>query len=160
MEFLGGISMKKAIGLGFLALLAVVALGAASEVPPTAAGYYQQALESYLGGDYDQAILLDTKSLQVDPGSTKAKALLSVLVSEKETAGKTVIWIGGQPTLVEKKVPAAPPAPVIQREIIRTERLDQAKLQELENRIQTVALLMEKGTAAQYAELEIGRAHV
>lgn len=126
------------------------------EAPKTANDYYQSALQAYLAGDFDQAILWNSKALQVDPQDKKAGALLSILVSEKETANKTVIWIGGKPSVVEDQT--APPltqAPVtvFKEKESRPAPVDSRKLQELETRVQTVAFIMERDSFNQYREL-------
>ncbi len=45
---------------------------------------------------------MDTKALQLNPTFPKAEGLLSILISEKDTARKTVIWIGGKPATLEQ----------------------------------------------------------
>ncbi len=57
---------------------------------------YHQALAAYLGGKYDQAILLTAKSLEKDPNDKNSKNLLEKLTVEKDRSRKTVIWIGGK----------------------------------------------------------------
>lgn len=126
------------------------------EAPKTVNDYYQSALQSYLTGDFDEAILWDSKALQVDPQDKKASALLSILVSEKDTANKTVIWIGGKPSVVEN-VPANPvsqvPVTIFKDRGSRPAAVDSKKMQELETRVQTVAFLMERDSFNQYREL-------
>lgn len=126
------------------------------EAPKTANDYYQSALQAYLAGDFDQAILLDSKALQTDPQDKKAEALLSILVSEKDAANKTVIWIGGKPTLAgNEPINPVPQVPVtiFKDKVSRPAGADSGKLKELEARIQTVAFLMERETFSQYREL-------
>lgn len=133
------------------------ALGAQTvEAPKTVNDYYQSGLQSYLAGDFDQAILWDSKALQLDPQDKKAASLLSILVSEKDTANKTVIWIGGKPSLVQDVNPNPQPvAPVtiIKENAPRAVGTESRKLQELETRVQTVAFLMERDSFNQYREL-------
>jgi hypothetical protein len=132
---------------------------AASAVKTGASGYYQQALEAYLAGDYDQAILLDSRAIAADPKSVKATALLNVLVTEKDQAGKTVIWIGGKPAPVQKVEKKKSPAPVIivKKFIQGLSQADQDKLKELEDRVQTVGLLMEKESQGRFKVLTDGQ---
>jgi TolA-binding protein len=54
---------------------------------------YQQALDTYLSGDYDQAILLAAKSVEADPQNQKAQNLLTLLTNEKKDIGKYEIWL-------------------------------------------------------------------
>lgn len=61
---------------------------------------YHKALNFYLDGNYDQAILFAAESVEKDPGNEKSKNLLSVLTSEKEQEGQTVIWLAGKPVFV------------------------------------------------------------
>jgi hypothetical protein len=126
------------------------------EVPKTVNDYYQSALQSYVAGDFDQAILWDSKALQVDPQDKKAQDLLSILVSEKDTANKTVIWIGGKPTVVENAPSnniSQVPVTVFKEKSTRPVATDSRKVQELETRVQTVAFLMERDSFNQYREL-------
>lgn len=142
--------------LGLVWSWAALAVAQTVEVPKAANDYYQSALQAYLAGDFDQAILLDSKALQADPQDKKAGDLLSLLVSEKDTANKTVIWIGGKPTVVgNEPVNPAPQAPitVFREKPSRRPGVDDGKLKELETRIQTVAFLMERDSASQYREL-------
>ncbi len=136
-------------------------LAQALELPKSANDYYQSALQSYLTGDFDQAILWDSKALQIDPQDKKAGELLSLLVSEKDMANKTVIWIGGKPTVVEQGTAnAAPQAPVtlFKERMVRSPSTDDRKLAELETRVQTVAFLMERDSFSQYRELSSAQA--
>ncbi len=145
--------------LGFvgLAWFGMTVAGAQTvEAPGTNNDYYQSALQAYLAGDFDRAILLDTKALQADPQDKKAGALLDILVSEKDTANRTDIWIGGKPTLSgNEPAKAAPQTPVtvFKEKPGRPASVDDVKLKELEARIQTVAFLMERDSASQYREL-------
>jgi len=54
---------------------------------------YQQALDTYLNGDYDQAILLAAKSVEIDPKNQKAQNLLMLLTNEKKDIGNYEIWL-------------------------------------------------------------------
>jgi hypothetical protein len=119
-----------------------------------ATDYYQNALQAYLTGDYDQAILLDCKALEINPKYKKANSLLSVLISEKEKAKNTVIWIGGKKVLVDKNLSVVN---IVSRKARAGSGLDSGKLKELENRIQTVALLMARDSYDQYHELSSGQ---
>jgi hypothetical protein len=143
--------MKIGICLLSLLFLSRMALAQTLDASKTPTDYYESALQAYLSGDFDQAILLDSKALQNNSQDKKAQALLSILISEKDTANKTVIWIGGQPAVIEK--PKAPevqaPITVFQQKTIRegTYRpafVDNKRLAELETRVQTVAFLMER----------------
>jgi TolA-binding protein len=59
----------------------------------TGESLYQQALDTYLNGDYDQAILLAAKSVEEDPQNQKAQNLLTLLTNEKKDIGKYEIWL-------------------------------------------------------------------
>lgn len=128
-----------------------------AETPKTVNDYYQSALQAYLTGDFDEAILWDTKALQIDSQDKKAQDLLTILVSEKDTANKTVIWIGGKPTLVQdvnpNPAPVAAPVTIFKEKAARPTGADNRKLQELETRVQTVAFIMERDSFNQYREL-------
>ena len=85
--------------------------------PQGAEEIYRQALGAYLDGNYDSAIILSVKSLEKDPGYAKSRSLLSILTSEKEQEGKTVIWLSGRPVIVTPTpAPAVPVAPVVQED--------------------------------------------
>lgn len=132
-----------------------------ASVPQVPAGndLYPQALQAYLAGNYDQAILLDSRALQADPKDAKAQALLSILVSEKDKASQSVIWIGkengGEP------VPVSLPAPVTVTQE-KTEAVPVSKrparkvlaMAELEARVNAVAFLLERDQNSQYRELK------
>ncbi|HEY5037534.1 MAG TPA: hypothetical protein VIJ93_00520 [bacterium] len=62
--------------------------------------FYHQALNAYLDGNYDQAIVLTAQSLGEEPSYAKSKNLLSILTVEKDQEGKTVIWLAGKPSIV------------------------------------------------------------
>ncbi len=145
-------------GIVFLIPAVILAEGAAAPGDPNE--LYQGALQAYLSGDFDQAILLDSRALQINPTFSKAQGLLSILISEKDTSRKTVIWIGGKPSTVTQAPETAAPAPVtILRERIinnnnsKAAKVDPQKLQELETRVQTVAFLLERDSFNQYREL-------
>jgi len=142
---------------GFFWALGSILCAQTAETPKTSNDYYQSALQSYLTGDFDEAILWDTKALQIDPQDKKAESLLSILVSEKDTANKTVIWIGGKPTVVQdvnpNPAPVAAPVTIIKEKASRPAGADNRKLQELETRVQTVAFIMERDSFNQYREL-------
>ena len=116
---------------------------------------YQAALQAYLAGDFDQAILLDSKALQINPLDKKAQALLSILVSEKDTANKTVIWIGGKPSSSENDIqnPDHQTPVTVFKERTNKPSADSKQLAELETRIQTVAFLLQRDSFSQYREL-------
>jgi hypothetical protein len=141
--------------IGLLALLiapAILWAEVGKDVSPDE--YYQSALQAYLNGDMDQAILLDSKSLQMNPQNQKAQALLTVLIGEKDTAQKTVIWIGGKPATVEAAAPVSQaPVTVVKTNWTKAPRLDTAKLQEVEARIQTITFLLQRDSINQYKEL-------
>jgi hypothetical protein len=156
--------MKRIMMAGFLVgwfastmAIAQAVDGVATPTDPT--DYYQSALQSYLSGDFDQAILLDSKALQANSQDKKAQALLSILISEKDNANKTVIWIGGKPAIVESPQNSEVPAPVtvIQEKtipaVIHPASVGNKKLAELEARVQTTAFLMERDSFSQYREL-------
>jgi hypothetical protein len=115
--------------------------------------YYQSALQSYLNGDIDQAILMDSKALKVDPQNQKAQALLTVLIGEKDTAQKTVIWIGGKPATVEQSAAAPAPVTVVKEKPAAGPRMDLGKVKEMESRIQMMAFLLQRDSINQYKEL-------
>ena len=153
-----GLKMKMGMGLIILFLSPVLLHAEGVVSGESADDLYQGALQAYLAGDFDQAILMDTKALQINPKFTKAEGLLSILISEKDTARKTVIWIGGKPATVEQAAPAPPPAPVtiLKERIINNNgspRVDNKKLAELESRVQTVAFLLERDSFNHYREL-------
>src|SRR5580693_2205452 len=140
-------------------LFSAMAMAQTVDGVPTPTDYYQSALQSYLSGDFDQAILLDSKALQANSKDKKAQALLSILISEKDNANKTVIWIGGKPAIVESPQSPEVPAPVtlIQEKTVpapvRPASAGNKKLAELEARVQTTAFLMERDSFSQYREL-------
>lgn len=153
--------MKSIILAGFLVgwFASTMAIAQAVDGVATPTDYYQSALQAYLSGDFDQAILLDSKALQANSQDKKAQALLSILISEKDNANKTVIWIGGKPAIVESPQSPEIPAPVT---IIQEKTAPPAahpasvgnkKLAELEARVQTTAFLMERDSFSQYREL-------
>lgn len=135
--------------------------GTSAPVPPTPAGndLYSQALQAYLGGNYDQAILMDSRALQADPKDAKAQALLSILVSEKDKANQTVIWIGKENgtevAAVDPPVPVTAPvvAPQAKPPAARSSAKTQG-LAELQARVNAVAFLLERDQNSQYRELK------
>jgi len=138
--------MKKTMVL-FLCLWMPSLLGAVP-LAKKAAQFYQKALEAYLAGDYEQAILLDSQALEINPQYKKAKSLLEVLVEEKERIRKAEIWLRGEEKQQPRLSKSGRPQPVVVQR-----GLDKEKLQELENRIQTVALLMERDSQDRFHEL-------
>jgi len=82
----------------FLARLGDCQTPASAPTPGAVTGdsLYQQALDTYLNGDYDQAILLAAKSVQADPKNQKAQNLLTLLTNEKKDIGKYEIWLSNQ----------------------------------------------------------------
>ena len=152
--------LNKQIGKTFTLWLFVAI--AAAQIPDMAKStndLYQSALQAYLAGDFDQAILLDSKAIQMDPKDKKAAAFLSVLISEKDNANKTVIWIGGKPVAqadLPKAAEAQSPITVVREkvtQVVKSGSVNSQKLAELESRIQTVAFLMERDSFSQYREL-------
>ncbi len=152
---------KGIVVASFWVICLISALAGAQEVdhPPVPVDNYQSALQAYLSGDFDQAILLDSKALQADSQDKKAQALLSILISEKDNANKTVIWIGGKPAIVEppKSVDVPAPVTIIQEKTVPVGppagSAGSKKLAELEARVQTTAFLMERDSFSQYREL-------
>jgi TolA-binding protein len=61
--------------------------------PQDGDGLYRQALDTYLNGDYDQAIFLAAKSVEIDPKNQKAQNLLMLLTNEKKDIGNYEIWL-------------------------------------------------------------------
>lgn len=124
--------------------------------PTPLADYYQSALQAYLSGDLDHAVLLDSKALQADPQDKKAQALLSILISDQDAARKSVIWIGGNaPETAGERSPELPAPVTVVKEVHGAARpsVDGRKLAELENRVQTVAFLLQRDSFNQYREL-------
>jgi hypothetical protein len=68
--------------------------------PQEADDLYHKALDAYLDGNYDKAILFAAQSLGKDPTFAKSRNLLSVLIVEKDKDSKTVIWLAGKPVYV------------------------------------------------------------
>ncbi|HET9869005.1 MAG TPA: hypothetical protein VFR02_00710, partial [bacterium] len=148
---------------------ALAASPLAAQTPAPAAGpalgetLYQQALDSYLGGDYDQAILLAAKSVEADPQNAKAQSLLGLLTKEKKDIGKYEIWL----STGQGKVPEGPAedgtaalASSFQGEIQRVQsHFDHFyRAQTLENgrfqgQIQAVSELLRENSDHQYDEL-------
>src|SRR5580692_11669636 len=152
--------MKRIMMAVFLAgwFASTMAMAQAVDGVATSTDFYQSALQAYLSGDFDQAIFLDSKALQENSQDKKAQALLSILISEKDNANKTVIWIGGKPAIVESPQSPEVPAPVtlIQEKTVPAPvhpATGSKKLAELEARVQTTAFLMERDSFSQYREL-------
>ncbi len=129
---------------------------------------YQQALEAYLRGDYDQAILSAAKSLQADPDLKKSQDLLSVLVLEKEQGAQTEIWLNQKKRDLKALTPTPVPAPEdgfdaiwneirsLQKQIALLANTGQVRL--LEKRMSSLARLMEKNANSNYGELQVSQA--
>jgi len=60
---------------------------------PNSELFYRQALQAYLDGNYDEAILLAAKSVSKDPANKEVQNLLDLLMGEKDRAKKTEIWL-------------------------------------------------------------------
>jgi len=148
-------SIKRTVAL-LLCLLAPGLLRATATEEKRAVKLYQGALEAYLSGHYEEAILMDSQALDINSHYKKAQSLLDVLIKEKEKANKTEIWLRGEDQV---KVPVPIPSSITrtQRVIINHE-IDKEKLKELESRIQTVALLMERDSVDRFHELSDGQA--
>ncbi len=152
---------KRVFKAGFLLVWFASTTGIAqvNNISSTQIDYYQSALQAYLSGDFDQAIFFDSKALQDNSQDKKAQALLSILISEKDDANKTVIWIGGKPAVVEssKNLEASAPITIIPSRTLKVGThpfgVDNKKLAELEARIQTTEFLMERDSFSQYREL-------
>lgn len=152
---------KRILAVSFLLgwFISAIAIAQAVDTSLIPTDDYQSALQAYLSGDFDQAILLDSKALQANSQDKKAQALLSILISEKDNANKTVIWIGGKPAIVEspKSLEAPAPVTIIQEKTVQAGThpgsVGSKKLAELEARVQTTAFLMERDSFSQYREL-------
>ena len=150
--------MKRRILAGWgLAIFLVPLLAAASAKGNRAQLYYQKAMEAYLAGEYDEAILMDTKALEANPQYTKANSLLQILISEKDMAGKTVIWIGGKPAPAVKGK-AASPVIIVKKTVAGLSEADKLKLQELEERVRVAGQLLGRETQGRFKELTDGQA--
>ena len=130
---------------------------------------YHQALNAYLEGDYDKALLLSAQSLDKDPSHLKTKNLINILATEKDQEGKTVIWISGKPALAP-----AEPAPVPQ--VVQPPVRDDSKLEsaieslrtgmnrffgnqgykntQMEGQIRTIQGLLKSNSDNKYAEIQ------
>jgi hypothetical protein len=155
----------------FLCLVSVVGGAALSlnaqtagpaPTPTAAEGFYHQAMNAYLDGNYDQAIVFTAQSLQADPNFDKSKNLLTVLTTEKENEGKTVIWLAGKPVVV-----AAPrvPLPVDESGIEESFRKLQARFNnyadaqarknnQTDGQIQVIQELVQSSTSNGYEDLK------
>lgn len=138
---------------------------AVSAPPAAAEDLYHQALASYLDGNYDQAILLSARSLEKDPTFQKSKNLLSILASEKELEGKTVIWLAGKPSLI----PATPTTTsggtldgtglglevhALEARMGRFQDSQMKKYAEMSGQIQVIQELVKNNSENQYSELK------
>ena len=140
--------------------------------PPTAAptvenqaaeDLYRQALGAYLDGNYDKAIVFTAKSLEKDPIYAKSKSLLTILTSEKEQEGKTVIWLAGEPVLVTptpvQPAPVEKSAPVgneilgLQEKIDRFMGYQRGKNLQTDGQMLLIRELVKNDNAAKYGEL-------
>jgi hypothetical protein len=126
-------------------------------------------MKAYLEGDFDQAILLDTRAIQADVKNQKASDLLAVLVKEKEQNKNTEIWIGAdraaaQAPVVSSDITIPKPMPVSRTARHRSKKklkpatpvtvVDQsADNKALEGRVETLLLLMGRNASDQYREL-------
>lgn len=130
---------------------------------------YQKALDAYLAGNYDQAILHAARSVQENPAEPKAQDLLSVLVAEKESLERKEIWIGRprEPRPREAaSVTVAADSLEEHRRIWEELRLlreeiargagggtDPGRLRDLERRVTVAAGLLARNTTNQYEEM-------
>jgi hypothetical protein len=120
----------------------------------------QKGMDSFLQGDYDQAILWAAKSLQVEPGYKKAQDLLSVLVVEKERGSQTEIWLGDKARMTQ--VPGMVPTPDlsdIRHDIqglgVRVTTLEKrTQTSQLERRIQIITDMMQKEAKDNYRDFK------
>lgn len=139
--------------------------GAVGSVPDKT--LYQQALDTYLNGDYDQAILLAAQSVEADPQDQKSRDLLTLLTKEKKEIGASEIWLPSQAAkpngLMENPVPALP-TPVrskaVQRQIEKIQErfnnfyVNQAQENGLfQGQILAVSELLRENANHQYDEL-------
>jgi hypothetical protein len=144
-----------------LMLLCLVPTLCAGENSPAQA-YYQQGLDAYLQGDYDQAILFTAKSLQTDPGFKKSQDLLSILVVEKEQGTQTEIWLSQK----RREIGVAGPADghdEIWAEIQKIQGqighlANAAQMKALERRMTSLVRLMEKTANGNYEEIQASQA--
>jgi hypothetical protein len=146
----------------FCILSGLAAVSLRAEEAEPAQVYYQQGLDAYLQGDYDQAILLTAKSLQTDPQFKKSQDLLSVLVVEKEQGSQTEIWLS------QKKRDLGLAAPAEGHDEIWTEirdlqkkigsLADSGQMRALERRMTSLVHLMEKTANGNYEEIQSSQA--
>src|SRR6185369_10092832 len=127
--------MKKKIWMAGILLLPITLW---AQTAP-ADNLYPQALEAYLSGDVDQAILIDTKALQANPKDLKATNLLDLLAQEKSRSAQSVIWIGSEASLA-KQTAQTPPAVEPATKIVRTRYLkaDTSQIEQLEGEVKTL----------------------
>lgn len=143
--------------IGLLTLMSPLAGWAEPAESKSEEDFYQSALQSYLNGDYDQAILMDSKALKINSKSEKAMALLTILASEQETVRKTNIWIGSDRIPAQAVARVASPMVHLRAKAQTphtvTGGVDSKKMAELEAKIQTIAVLMETDSDSRYKEL-------
>jgi|GEM_PF-1769445 len=157
--------MRLAVLSGLILLVPVLAWAQAQEWEKSNEAY-QGALKAYLEGDFDRAILLDTRAIQMDMKNKKAADLLTVLVQEKEQNHKTEIWIGSDRVVnpLQSLAPILPPTiPVVRHSSkpsthakVSSKTGLPAKVTdagELEGRVETLLLLMGRNASDQYQEL-------
>lgn len=150
--------MKKLILIGFL-LLGMTPTGWGDTInAQRAKAYYQDALKAYLDGDYDKAILMDSKALQLDPHQPKAAELLNILTYEMNSAHQTDIWIGSQ----RGENQAVPPIPLSSRLHsggihIGNPRLAPAQLIQLQAQLQMISMLMSRNSEEQAKIMDMAK---
>src|SRR6185369_10142763 len=144
--------MKKKIWMAGILLLPITLW---AQTAP-ADNLYPQALEAYLSGDVDQAILIDTKALQANPKDLKATNLLDLLAQEKSRSAQSVIWIGSEASLA-KQTAQTPPAVEPATKIVRTRYL-KADTSQWEAKIQALSLLLTKDAESREKEMASAQA--
>lgn len=150
--------MKKAWLIGLLLWGAIPAVWPAPAGSVKAKDLYQEALDSYLSGNYDKAVLLDTQALQADPQDRKASELLNILVYEMKWAHQTDIWIGAQDSPLSPKIPAATaPPPPGKPSLRKTFKAGPAALSQLAAQIQVMNLLMARNAEEQAKMLKLAQ---
>jgi hypothetical protein len=160
---------KNYIFLFFIFFLLFSALNAQTQTPTVSADaevFYHKALNFYLDGNYDQAILFAAESLEKDPGYEKSKNLLSVLTSEKEQEGKTVIWLAGKPVLVTPTPMPIINTPVennsgvgknvekLQTQLNNFYHSQTTKNEQVNGQLQVIQELVKDNSSGQYQELK------
>jgi TolA-binding protein len=132
--------------------------------PAAGDALYQQALDTYLTGDYDQAILLAAKAVQADPQNQKAQNLLTLLTNEKKDIGKYEIWLSsGQDKTApapSASAPDASDAKGFQEQIQKVQRhfdnfyvAQTRENGQFQGQIQAVSELLRENSDHQYDEL-------